>query len=166
MFTLPFREKNCFNKKHLMISRNILYKYLPIIISFSLLTLIIVVGTSGYMLIEKWSFSDSFFMTIITMATVGFGEVHPLTIAGKYFTSILIIISFGIFAYAISTLTRFIVDGVTENYFKERRVKKELSKLSNHVIVCGYGRNGEQAVLELLEHNIHVVVIEKKEEKI
>src|SRR6056297_2639532 len=101
-------------------------RYLPAYISAGLLLFIIVAGTSGYILIEGWTFTESFFMTIITMATVGFGEVKPLSQTGIYFTSFLIVISFGIFAYAITTFTRFIVDGVSVNYFKSRRANKKI----------------------------------------
>ncbi len=139
-------------------------RYLPAYISAGLLLFIIVAGTSGYILIEGWTFTESFFMTIITMATVGFGEVKPLSQTGIYFTSFLIVISFGIFAYAITTFTRFIVDGVSVNYFKSRRVNKKIDKMKNHVIICGFGRNGKQAAYELQDHNIPFVIIEREKD--
>ena len=83
-----------------------------IYVAISLLLLIVVTGTSGYMLIESFTFTEAFFMTIITISTVGFREVHPLSAFGQFFTAFLIVISFGIFAYAVTTLTRYIVDGV------------------------------------------------------
>lgn len=127
---------------------------------------ILVVGVAGFSIIEHYPFLDAFFMTIITVTTVGFGEVHPLSPEGKVFTSILIVFSFGIFAFAASTLAKYVVSGVFYNYFKYSKVKKEIDKLQNHVIVVGYGRNGSQAVEELLNKNIPLVIIDNRESKI
>jgi len=91
--------------------------YLAFFIGLGLLVLIIGIGISGYMIIEGYTFSEAFYMTIITMSTVGFKEVWPLSSTGMWFTAGLIIFSFGIFAYAITTLTRFIVEGVSSVYF-------------------------------------------------
>lgn len=134
--------------------------------SIFLLIIILLSGITGFMLIEKYSLLDAFFMTIITVATVGYQEVHPLSSEGKIFTSILIIFSFGIFAFSASTLTRYIVSGVFRNYFKYSKVKKEIDKLVNHVIVVGYGRNGLQAIEELQHHHISVIIIDNREAKI
>ena len=135
-------------------------------IAIGLLTLIVIVGTSGYMLIEGFSFTEAFFMTIITISTVGFREVRPLSGLGQFFTAFLIIFSFGIFAYAVTTLTRYIVDGVLRNYLKDNKVKSRIEKLNNHVIVVGYGRNGRQAIEELGKHKFHAVVVDKAESAI
>jgi voltage-gated potassium channel len=81
-----------------------------------------------------------------------------------YFTAFLIIFSFGIFAYAVTTFTRYVVDGAIGHYYKGRKVRSKIEKLKDHVIVCGYGRNGRQAVQELLDHNVDIVVIEREEE--
>lgn len=124
------------------------------------------IGVVGFMLIESFSFTEAFFMTIITIATVGFREVHPLSPLGMYFTAFLIVFSFGIFAYAVTTFTRYVVEGALRHYYKNRKVKSKIQKLSGHVIVCGYGRNGQQAVSELREHNETIVVIEKNEEEL
>ncbi len=116
------------------------------------------------MLIEGYSFIDAFFMTLITMSTVGFSEVQPLSDIGKLFTSFLIIFSFGIFAYVVSTFTRYVIDGVFKNLYIDSKVKKRIAKLRNHVIVCGYGRNGCQALTGLIEHNEQVIIIESNAE--
>lgn len=134
--------------------------------SIFLLNIILIFGIIGYVWIERYSLLDAFFMTIITVATVGYGEVHPLSPEGKIFTSLLIIFSFGIFTFAASTLTRYIVSGVFRNYYKYSKVKKEIDKLENHVIVVGYGRNGLQAIEELQHHHISVIVIDNREAKI
>ncbi len=131
--------------------------------ALGLLLSTIAIGVVGYMLIEGFTFTDAVFMTIITIATVGFREVHPLSDGGMYFTVFLIIISFGIFAYAVSTLTRYVVGGAIGHYYKSRKVKNKIQQLKNHVIVCGYGRNGQQTALELLQHNVPVVIIESDE---
>jgi voltage-gated potassium channel len=135
----------------------------PIYVAISLLVLIVLIGVSGFMIIEQFSFNDAFFMTIITISTVGFREVEPLSSLGQFFTAFLIVISFGIFAYAVTTLTRYIVDGVLRNYLKDNKVKTKIEKLSNHVIVVGYGRNGKQAIEELKRHKFPVVVVDKNE---
>lgn len=131
--------------------------FVPMLILNSLL----VVGTLGYMLIADYSFLDAFYMTVITVATVGYGEVHPLTEAGRLFTSFLIITSFGTFAYAVSYITKFVVDGELNLFFKNQRLNTAIEKLSEHVIICGYGRNGRQAAYVLKKHNKRFVVIEK-----
>lgn len=138
----------------------------PAYYSLYLLIIIVIIGVLGFMFIEGYPFLDAFFMTIITVTTVGFGEVHPLSSVGKIFTSFLIISSFGTFAYAASTLARYTVNGVFRNYFKYSKVKKEIDNLVNHVIVVGYGRNGSQAIKELTNRNIPLVIIESRESKI
>lgn len=132
-------------------------------IALGLLFGIILVGVTGFMIIEKFNFTDAFFMTIITIATVGFREIHPLSEMGMYFTAFLIMFSFGIFAYAVTTFTRYVVDGALRHYYKSRLVRNKIQKLKDHVVICGYGRNGRQAVQELLNHNEKIVVIERDE---
>jgi voltage-gated potassium channel len=103
-------------------------------------------------------------MTIITVTTIGYGEVHALSTPGRVFNILLIIAGFATFAYAIARLTQYIVDGEIKNYFKHRKLMSAIDQLENHVIVCGYGRNGRQACHTLLHHNEQFVVIEKNEE--
>jgi len=133
------------------------------IIAIALLFFLILISITFYIFHEGYSFRDALFFTIITISTVGFREVHPLTPSGMYFTTFLTIFSFGIFAYAVTTLTRYVVDGVFRNYYKDNRVRNKIEKLRDHVIVCGYGRNGQQAVLELQDHNVPLLVIENDE---
>lgn len=132
-------------------------------IALGMLIAIITIGVIGFTIIEGFSFTDAFFMTIITIATVGFKEVHPLSTPGMYFTVFLIITSFGIFAYAVSTITKYVVGGAIGHYYKNRKVKNKIQQLKDHVIVCGYGRNGRQAVAELIDHEVPIVVIENDE---
>ena len=128
--------------------------------ALSLLVFVILMGVVGYVFIEDYSLHEAFFMTIITISTVGFREVHPLSPVGQVFTAMLIVISIGIFAYAVTTLTRYIVDGVLRNYIKDNKVKNRIEKLEDHVIVCGYGRNGRQAVEELASHFVTAVIVD------
>jgi voltage-gated potassium channel len=132
-----------------------------VLYAIAILGLIIVIGTVGYMVVEGWGLLDSFFMTIITVSTVGFHEVQPLSDLGQIFTAFLIITSFGTFAYAISAITTYLVGGEYKKYFIEYKLNKELEKLENHVIVCGYGRVGKQAVVELKAYGQQFLVVEQ-----
>lgn len=126
------------------------------------LFLIVIAGIIGYSSIEGYTFLEALYMTIITVATVGFDEVRTLSTAGRIFTIFLIITSFGTFAYAITSITQYIMDGEFRQYFKLKRLTSELEKLENHVIICGYGRNGKQAARVLKSHNQRFIVIEQK----
>lgn len=119
-----------------------------------------IIGTIGYVLIDDYSWFDAFYMTIITVATVGYGEIAPLSHAGRLFTAFLILTSFGTFAYAVSSITKFVFDGEFNDFYKNRKLNEAIDKLSDHVIICGYGRNGRQAAQVLKRHNKRFVVIE------
>ncbi len=125
-----------------------------------LLLSVIIIGTIGYSMLG-FTPSEAFYQTIITMATVGFEEVHPLDNSGMWFTSFLVVVSIGIFFYAVTSFTRYIVEGVFMNTYKDNKVKRKIEKVTDHVIICGYGRNGKQAALELDHHDVKVVVIEQ-----
>jgi len=135
-----------------------------VIIAFGLLLIITAIGITGYMVIEKMTFTQAVYMTIITVATVGFKEVDPLSELGMWFTSFLIVISFGIFVYAVTAFARYIIDGVLRSYYRDRRLIRKMKRLSNHVIICGYGRNGSQAAFDLAMHKVPYIVIENNPE--
>ena len=116
------------------------------------------------MVIEDTSFIDALFMTTISITTVGYGEVVPLSEQGKIFTIILLITSWGTFAFAITRITQFVVNGEINKYFKTRRLMKDIARLENHVIICGYGRNGHEAARILKAHEVPYIVIEKNVE--
>lgn len=120
-------------------------------------------GTVGYMLIEDFSFMNAVYMTVITVATVGYGEVQELSQNGRIFTIFLIMTSFGTFAYAVSSITRLVTDGEINRFIKHRRVKKTIGELEGHVIICGYGRNGRQAAHVLKKHDKRFVVIDNND---
>ncbi|MCO6500158.1 MAG: potassium channel protein [Vicingus serpentipes] len=143
------------------------FKYFrKIYVAISLLLTIIIIGVSGFSIIEGYTLSEAIYMTIITVSTVGFNEVRPLSSEGRLFTAFLIIFSFGTFAYAISSITMYVLDGEYKRYFKDLRVKKKVDKFSRHTIICGYGRNGKQAVSELEAHHQKYVVIENDKDLI
>lgn len=118
------------------------------------------IGTLGYMLIEGWSFLDALYMTVITSTTVGFMEVNELSEAGRIFTMFIIFMSFGTFAYAISSLTKYVIGGEYRQSLLDYRISKRLNMMENHVIICGYGRVGKQVAEDLSSQNIPVIVIE------
>lgn len=127
--------------------------------TFGLLLSIIIIGSVGYSMLG-YTPLEAFYQTVITIATVGFEEVHKLDNAGMWFTSFLVIFSIGIFAYAVTTFTRYIVEGVFRNSYKDTKVNRKIDRLSGHVVICGFGRNGSQAAVELIERGEKIVVIE------
>lgn len=129
--------------------------------ALSLLMMIILVGVVGFKILEGYSIGEAFYMTIITISTVGFNEVRPLSPTGRIFTAFLIIFSFGTFAYAVTSITYYVLGGEFKRYFKDLRVNKRVDKITNHTIICGYGRNGKQAVSELFAHHKPYVLIEQ-----
>lgn len=140
--------------------------FAKVLYAFVILLFIILGGTIGYMIVEGWDVGDAFFMTIITVSTVGFNEVNELSQDGQLFTAFLIITSFGTFAYAVSAITSYLVGGEYKSYFKEYKIVKEADKLQNHVVVCGFGRVGKQAISQLNAHNQNYIIIENDNEAI
>jgi voltage-gated potassium channel len=132
--------------------------------AIGLVVLVLLVGVAGYALLEDYPLLDAVYMTVLTVGTVGYREVHDLDVSGKVFTSFLILFSLGSFAYALSVITRYIIEGEFQLYFRHYKVNKEIQKLSDHVIVCGYGRNGQQACEQLRSGNLSFVAIESKPE--
>lgn len=132
--------------------------------AIGILIVIVILGTLGYMLVMGWGLIDSFYMTVITLSTVGFGEVHGLTEAGRLFTSFLIITSFGIFAYAITSLTKYIIGGEYRIYLNQYKSLKMVNKLNQHTIICGYGRVGKQAARDLKANHKEYIIVEQNQE--
>ena len=143
-----------------MVSKSKLY------ISLSLVFTVISIGVVGYMLIANDNFVDSLYMTIITMSTVGFGEIHKFSVETKLFTIFLILISIVVYVYSVKSITEYFSDGIMFKQLKEKKVQKKIQKLKNHTVVCGYGRNGKQAVDKLKQFNEPCVVIEKRKDEI
>lgn len=129
-----------------------------------LLVIILFIGVTGYRVISDYSWVDALYMTVITMTTVGFGEVVPLDDQSKIFTIFLILASVVIVGYALSIITEYILSKNDIEELKHKKMQKKIDSFKNHVVVCGYGRNGKQAVKKLLAHNKSFVVIEKDKE--
>ena len=120
-------------------------------------------GTAGYLLVEHFGLLDAIYMTVITVTTVGFGEIHPLSPAGRVFTISLIGFGVGGFLYTFGVLVESISAGRWQTYRRYRRMEGELEALNAHVIVCGYGRIGEQVARELEQAGQAFVVVEVNE---
>jgi voltage-gated potassium channel len=127
-----------------------------------LMMLAISVGVGGFMIIEHYTLLDALFMTVITVSTVGYQEVAPLSNEGKVFAMILIVTNLGLFTYAISAFTSFFLDGEFRNHLKIRKMERSIGALRGHIILCGYGRNGRAAANILRQHNKPFIVIEKQ----
>ena len=121
---------------------------------------VVIVGTIGFMLIEGWGLLDSLFMTITTIFTVGFGEVHPLSTAGLVFTIILILGGVGTILYGFGAMVEFVISGQLTGVFRRRAVRRQVEKLDGHHIICGYGRVGEAVARHFESHGARFVVID------
>jgi len=115
------------------------------------------------MIIEGWNFFDSIYMTIITLSTVGYGEVRAIGPAGRIFTILLILFGISIMAYIIGLVTETLVESMIRSIFGRRKLSKKIKSLKNHYIICGYGRIGRIICKQLIRHSISLVVIEKKD---
>jgi len=124
----------------------------------------VLIGVIGYKIMLNISWVDALYMTVITIATVGFREVAPLDAEAKIFTVFLILTSIIIVGYALTIITEYILSRNDLDELKKKKMQKKIDALSNHIIICGYGRNGKQAATKLLAYNKTFVVIEKDKE--
>jgi len=131
---------------------------------FSFLIMVLVGGTLGYSLIEGWRFLDALYMTVITITTVGYGEVAPLSPGGITFTMILILTSVGMVAFVVAGLARIMVEGEVRRILGRRKLEKKIGSLKDHVIICGYGRIGSYICRELAAKPLPFVVVEQSPE--
>ena len=134
------------------------------ILLVALLAGVTITGTAGYVLIERWPVFDALYMTIITLGSVGYGEVHPLSMPGRAFTIGLIIVGLGIVAYGLSTITALWVEGDLSHHWEKRRMERQIANLTNHVVVCGGGETGRHIIRELLAARTPFVCIEQDTE--
>jgi voltage-gated potassium channel len=123
-------------------------------------------GITGYMAIEGWSFLDALYMTVITLATVGYGEVHKVSQSGRIFTVILIFLGVGFFLYVAGNIVQFLMEGRIRHVLGRRILNRQISKLKDHIIVCGYGRMGRALSGHLIEKHLDVVVIEQSPKRV
>jgi voltage-gated potassium channel len=124
----------------------------------------LVFGMTGFSLIEHYAPVDAFYMTVTTIATVGFGEIHPFSEAGRLFVSVYILYNLVVVAYLVSVFSSFIFDGELRKIYRMIKTDQEIKRFSGHVIVCGFGRNGRRAYQELRASGARVVVIEADQE--
>ncbi len=120
---------------------------------------IVAFGTCGYYFVEQMPLFEAFYMTIITISTVGYAEILPLSQAGRVLTIIIIVLGITVGAYTIGLLVRAFIEGEMIKIFGRRKVQKQISELKDHYIVCGFGRIGRIISNELAADNIDFVVI-------
>lgn len=132
----------------------------------SLLTIILLIGVFGYHVIEGWSLFDALYMTVITLATVGYGETHPLSISGRVFTMFLIMGGMGIILYGVTEITAFLVEGEMTGVLRRRTMNRAIGKISGHYILCGWGNTGHYVLEELIRTRRRCVIVEKDPERV
>jgi voltage-gated potassium channel len=135
-------------------------------ISLILSTIIIFCGTVGYMVIEGWNLLDALYMTIITISTVGYQEVHPVSQTGRMFTVGLVFFGVGFTLYVAGAVVQFMVEGRIRSILGRRRLEKQIKKLQGQYIICGYGRIGRVLCRKLGNKSLKLVVIERDDEMI
>ena len=123
-------------------------------------------GSFGFVWIEGWSFFDALYMTVTTLTTVGYGEVHPLSQFGKLYNIVLILTGMGVLFYIISALARVVVEGEIQEALGKHKFMKDIRKLKNHYIICGFGRIGEIIARQLKERKIPFVVVESSPQEL
>lgn len=128
--------------------------------AFLALGIITATGVLGYILLESWSFMDALYMTVITLTTVGYREVHELDTTGQLWTIALLITGVGTLFYAAVSSVELIIEGTVRGYFERRRTMGEINKLSDHYILCGYGRVGRQVSLEFALDGVPFIVVD------
>jgi len=135
-----------------------------LIISLLLTIFIIGFGTAGYMIIEGWNIFDAVYMTVITISTVGYGEVHEISKIGRVFTVFLVFTGVGFCIYVAGSVVQFMVEGQIRSILGRRRLDKKIDRLKNHYIICGYGRIGRVLCKNIKRKPMDLVVIEKNKD--
>jgi len=133
-------------------------------ISVMVLLLLVSAGTAGYMTIEKWQPLDSLYMTVITLSTVGFKEVHDLSDGGKIFTMFLIVVGVSVLGYIVGSLAQIMFEGQIQRVIGRKKVEKLIDALKDHYIICGFGRIGSLICREFKTNGLPFVVVEKNGE--
>jgi voltage-gated potassium channel len=128
-----------------------------------LLVCLVILGTVGYMAVESFSLLDALYMTVITLTTVGYGEVHPLSSHGRIFTILLITLGAGFVAYNLAYFTQLMMDGDLLEMYRRRKLSKKVRALQDHYIICGYGQMGQIIVQQLMDHEVPVIVVDSSE---
>ena len=137
-----------------------------LIVLTSGLFLIVAGGTLGFIWIEHYSLFDAFYMTLITITTVGYQEVHPLSLHGRIFNSFLMVFGVTMLLLAVGGMTQVIIELELTQYFGKRRTRKMINKLEDHIIVCGFGRVGRGAAHELQRAGVPFLIVDKSEDRV
>ena len=137
-----------------------------LLITAAAILLVLAIGTAGFTFIEHWPVFDAFYMTLITMTTVGYSEIHPLSHAGRVFNSFLIAIGVTMIFIAIGAMTQTIIESEFGELFNQRRNKRMIDQLKDHFIICGYGRVGRGAAEELHRANVPFIVTDIDPERV
>ncbi len=140
--------------------------YLNLRLAALLIFTAITLSVTGFILLEDYSLREAFFMTIITISTVGYSEVRPLSEAGEFFASLMIVFNFGVVAYVVAVFSSLVIEGKLFKDIHLRTIESNINRMKDHIIVCGYGRYGSEIVDHLLEESIPFVVIERDNDKI
>jgi len=127
---------------------------------------ILLLGSLGFVWLEGWSFFDGLYMTVTTLTTVGYGEVHPLSHTGRIYNMLLILAGMGVMLYIVSSLARVVVEGEIRQALGKRKLLTRIKKLKGHYIICGFGRIGEIIARQLKERGIPLVVVENNPEHV
>lgn len=165
LFLIPSRLRKAKHNRSKQMDKVMTRLRLAVIMVF----MVMVFGTIGFVLIEGFSWFEGYYMTLITVSSVGFAELHPLSIQGRLFTTVLILVNLGIFAYAISTITSIFAEGGITRLINEFRMDQTIQKLRNHTIICGFGRHAAEVTWELAKQKLPFVVIDNdpaKQEKL
>ena len=137
-----------------------------LLIAFIVTQILLLMGSVGYILIEEWSFFDALYMTVITIATVGYGEIHELSKEGRIFTVFLIMSSFGVVAFIVASISQAIIAVQLRKILGRRKLERTVKRQKDHFIICGYGRIGSFIAKEFNDEHVPFVVVEKSEETI
>jgi len=131
-----------------------------------LLGLLVIVGIAGFHLIEGWSYFDGFYMVLTTITSIGYGEIHPLSHAGRLFNSFVIITGVGLVLLLVGGASRTLLEFEIQSLFGRRRMDREIRRLTGHFIICGAGRVGRSVARELARRPLPFVVVDTSEEKL
>jgi voltage-gated potassium channel len=137
-----------------------------IVIAASLLAFVIAAGTAGYVIFEGWGWFDALYMTITTLTTIGGGEPTPLDIAGKWWTLAVVMVGFGVLTYTLLALVGYVLEGQLGRAVGNRRMRRLVARMTDHFIVCGFGRVGSEIVHDFAAEGIPFVIIDLREDSL